>query len=52
MKKRKLPKETKMHQHQDEQGRVFGAMHPLDSEHNNEKTQKFHDITVVAKHSK
>ena len=52
MKKRKLPKEIEMHQHQDERGRVFGARHPLDSEHTNAKTRKFHDITLLAKSSK
>jgi hypothetical protein len=35
-----------MHQHQDEFGHVFGAPHPVDAEHNNEKTQMYHNITV------
>jgi hypothetical protein len=45
--KKKL-KEVKMHQHQDAQGRIFGAPHPIDSEHNNERTQKYHDLTIKA----
>lgn len=36
-----------MHQHTDEQGRVFGAAHPIDAEHKNTKTQKFHDLTII-----
>ena len=48
MKKTKKKKvvEVNMHQHIDEQGRVFGAAHPINSEHNNKKTQKYHDQTI------
>ena len=35
-----------MHQHNDEAGRIFGAKHPLHLEHNNERTQIYHDFTV------
>lgn len=37
---------VEMHQHIDEQGRIFGAAHPIVAEHNNKKTQKFHDQTI------
>ena len=43
-KKKKL--EVKMHQHVDEFGIKFGAAHPIDAEHKNKKTQKFHDLTI------
>ena len=43
-KKKKL--EVKMHQHQDNLGRVFGAPHPIDAEHKNAKTQKAHNYTI------
>ena len=46
----KMPKKKKetvvMHQHIDEKGRVFGSKHPVNSEHTNEKTQKYHNMTV------
>jgi len=35
-----------MHQHYDSLGRVFGALHPIDAEHKNPKTQKFHDESI------
>ena len=35
-----------MHQHIDEQGRIFGARHPIDSVHKNKKTQKKHEYTL------
>lgn len=37
---------VKMHQHQDQFGRVFGAPHPVDVEHKKTSTQKFHDLTM------
>jgi len=48
MKKAKKKKVTVvMHQHVDEMGIKFGAAHPLNAEHKNKKTQKFHDLTVA-----
>ena len=45
--KKKKVQAVIMHQHKDEFGHVFGALHPVDAEHKNKKTQKFHDITVA-----
>ena len=36
-----------MHQHRDEKGVVFGAPHPLEAHHYNEKTLKRHNWTVA-----
>ena len=48
MKKSKTKKVVvKMHQHKDQFGHVFGAPHPVDAEHKNPKTQKFHELTVA-----
>ena len=44
--KKKQIKEVKMHQHVDEFGIKFGAAHPENAEHKNEKTQKYHDLTI------
>jgi len=48
MPKKKKKKEVKvvMHQHIDQFGRVFGAPHPVDADHKNVKTKKFHDLTL------
>ena len=46
MGKKKKPEPVKMHQHIDEQGRVFGAPHPVDAEHKKASTQKMHDYTL------
>ena len=43
--KKKL-KTVAMHQHIDDQGRVFGAPHPVDAEHKKASTQKMHDKTL------
>lgn len=43
---KKKQKPVVMHQHKDQQGRIFGAPHPIDAVHKKEKTQKFHDLTV------
>ena len=45
-KKKKKTPEVVMHQHMDQQGRVFGGPHPMDAEHKNAKTQKRHDYTI------
>jgi hypothetical protein len=42
--KKKIKPEV-LHQHKDQFGRVFGAPHPVDVEHKNPKTQKFHNLT-------
>ena len=44
--KKKQVVEVKMHQHENHLGKVFGGPHPIDAEHQNKKTQKFHDGTV------
>lgn len=46
MGKKKQVVKVKMHQHMDQQGRVFGGPHPMDAEHKNAKTQKMHDLTM------
>ena len=46
-KKKNKKVEVVMHQHKDQQGRVFGAKHPVDAEHKNAKTQKMHDLTMA-----
>jgi len=46
VKKRKKLSPIIMHQHVDESGRIYGAKHPVDSEHNNIRTQMHHDFTV------
>lgn len=43
---RKKLQVVELHQHNDSQGRVFGAPHPVDAEHKNKKTQRFHDRTI------
>jgi hypothetical protein len=45
-KKKKKKVEVIMHQHRDQFGTKFGASHPIDAEHKNPKTQKFHELTV------
>lgn len=47
-KKKKKNRQTVdvMHQHKDELGRVFGAKHPVNLEHNNERTQRHHEYTL------
>ena len=35
-----------MHQHRDEFNIKFGSSHPINAEHKNKKTQKFHDMTM------
>ena len=47
MKKAKIKEvEVVMHQHRDEFGIKFGSSHPINAEHKNKKTQKFHDQTI------
>ena len=47
MKKSKKKKiEIDMHQHQDNFGHIFGAPHPINTKHNNVRTQEFHDLTI------
>lgn len=43
---KKKMKTVVMHQHHDKQGRVFGALHPVNAEHKKVSTQKWHDYTV------
>ena len=45
-KSKKKDTEVKMHQHKDYLGRIFGSPHPIDADHKNIKTQKFHENTV------
>jgi len=37
------------HQHIDKKGNVFGSLHPINAKHKNEKTQKFHDLSIKNK---
>lgn len=48
MKKSKKKKivPVEMHQHHDKFRNIFGKPHPIDAEHKNKKTQKYHDLTV------
>lgn len=38
---------TKNHQHEDNQGRIFGASHLITAIHDNKNTRKFHNITII-----
>jgi hypothetical protein len=44
--KKKKQAKTEFHQHVDQFGNVFGKPHHIDAQHNNVKTQKFHNITI------
>lgn len=47
-KKKKEAPVVLLHQHIDEMGIVFGALHPIDANHKNENTQKFHDLSIIS----
>lgn len=43
---KKKIKIVEMHQHTNGSGQIIGAKHPIDAEHKNKKTQRFHDRTI------